>query len=104
MFFSHNFSETGCAFRREAVLKAGMFWERLFFGREGEELALRMLDAGYRILILPLCGRFASCLASKADCKVLSADNDFHNALRIYSSATLCGCWFGCCPKRLLLN
>lgn len=52
-FFSHNFSETGCAIRKEALEKAGLFWERLFFGREGEELALRILDAGYKILYCP---------------------------------------------------
>jgi len=52
-FFSHNFSETGSAIRKKAFEKAGLFWEKLFFGREGEELALRILDAGYRILYCP---------------------------------------------------
>jgi len=52
-FASYTFSETGCAVRREALDKAGLFWEFLFFGREGEELSLRILDAGYKILYCP---------------------------------------------------
>ena len=52
-FYSHNFSETGCAIRKQVFEKAGLFWERLFFGREGEEFSLRVLDAGYKILYYP---------------------------------------------------
>ncbi|MBI5351465.1 MAG: glycosyltransferase family 2 protein [Chloroflexi bacterium] len=52
-FFTHNFSEGGCAIRKEVFDKAGLFWEKLFFGREGEELALRVLDAGYKVLYYP---------------------------------------------------
>lgn len=84
MFFSHNFSETGCAFRREALLKAGLFWERLFFGREGEELALRMLDAGYRILYLPSAVVLHRASPQKRITGVDRRQRDFHNALRIY--------------------
>mgnify|MGYP005817819783 CR=1 FL=1 len=52
-FYTHNFSEAGCAIRRTVLEKVGPFWERLFFGGEGEELGIRVLDAGFRILYLP---------------------------------------------------
>jgi GT2 family glycosyltransferase len=31
----------------------GLFWEKLFFAREEDDLALRLLDAGYDIIYLP---------------------------------------------------
>ena len=83
MFFSHTFSETGCAFRREALRKAGMFWERLFFGREGEELALRILDAGYRILYCPAAVILHRASPQKRIASTERLYHDFHNALRI---------------------
>ena len=52
-FYSHNFSEGGCAIRKRVFERVGLFWERLFFGREGEEFSLRVLDAGYKILYYP---------------------------------------------------
>jgi len=52
-FYSYSFSECGCAIRREVFDKVGLFWDRLFFGREGEEFGLRVWDAGYKILFLP---------------------------------------------------
>jgi GT2 family glycosyltransferase len=52
-FFCHNFSEGGCAIRRNVFERTGLFWEKLFFGREGEEFSLRVLDAGYKILYYP---------------------------------------------------
>lgn len=83
MFFSHTFSETGCAFRRETLLKAGMFWERLFFGREGEELALRILDAGYRILYCPSAVILHRVSPEKRIASTERLYHDFRNALRI---------------------
>ena len=50
---SFSFSEGGCAIRKEVFDKVGLFWERLFFGSEGMELSLRVLDAGYDILFYP---------------------------------------------------
>lgn len=82
-FYTHNFSETGCAFRREALLKAGLFWERLFFGREGEELALRILDAGYRILYLPSAVILHRVSPQKRIASTERKHHDFCNALRI---------------------
>ena len=52
-FLSFSFSEGGAAFRREVFDKAGYFWEPLFFGGEGLEFSLRVLDAGYDILYFP---------------------------------------------------
>lgn len=52
-FFSYSFSEGGCAFRAEVFRQAGPFSDLLFFGREGEELSLRVWDAGYQIVYYP---------------------------------------------------
>ncbi len=52
-FLSFSFSEGGCAIKKEALNKVGPFWERLFFGYEGMEFSLRVLDAGYDILYYP---------------------------------------------------
>jgi GT2 family glycosyltransferase len=50
---SFSFSECGCAIRKEVFDEVGFFWDSLFFGGEGEELSLRIWDAGYRILYSP---------------------------------------------------
>lgn len=47
VFASWSFSEGGAAIRREVVEKVGPFWERLYFGCEGQDLSLRALDAGF---------------------------------------------------------
>ncbi|MGA7194588.1 MAG: glycosyltransferase family 2 protein [Anaerolineales bacterium] len=52
-FLSFSFSEGGCAIRKEMFNKVGLFWEHLFFGCEGMEFSLRVLDAGYDILYYP---------------------------------------------------
>jgi len=52
-FLSYSFSEGGCAIKKEVFDKVGPFWDKLFFGYEGMELALRVLDAGYTILYYP---------------------------------------------------
>ncbi len=52
-FLSFSFSEGGCAIRRNVFTKVGPFWEHLFFGCEGMEFSLRVLDAGYDILYYP---------------------------------------------------
>jgi GT2 family glycosyltransferase len=52
-FFSWSFSEGGAAIRKEVFEKVGLFWEKLFFGNEGQELSMRVLDAGYKILYYP---------------------------------------------------
>lgn len=83
-FFTHNFSETGCAIRKTVFEKAGFFWDRLFFGREGEDLALRVLDAGYKILYCPSAVVLHRVSPQK---RVASAERryfDFRNSLYIY--------------------
>lgn len=52
-FLSYSFSECGVVLRREALDRAGLFADWLFFGREGEELSLRIWDAGYKIVYCP---------------------------------------------------
>jgi GT2 family glycosyltransferase len=52
-FLSFSFSECGCAIRKEVFDRAGFFWDSLFFGGEGEDLSLRIWDAGYSILYSP---------------------------------------------------
>ena len=52
-FLSWNFSEGGAAIRKQVIDQVGPFWDRLFFGCEGQELALRVWDAGYKILYYP---------------------------------------------------
>lgn len=52
-FFAYSFCEAGAAIRRTVFDQAGLFWDFLFFGREGEELSLRVWDAGYKILYCP---------------------------------------------------
>ena len=52
-FLSFSFTECAAAIRKEVFDRVGPFWDRLFFGREGEELSLRVLDAGYYILYCP---------------------------------------------------
>jgi GT2 family glycosyltransferase len=52
-FFTSYFSGTAYAFRREAVLAAGLFPELLYMHYEEVELAWRVLDHGGRILHTP---------------------------------------------------
>jgi hypothetical protein len=52
-FLSFSFCECGVAIRKEVFDRVGPFWDLLFFGREGEELSLRILDAGYQIVYFP---------------------------------------------------
>lgn len=52
-FSSFSLCECGTAFRKEVLDETGPFWDLLFFGREGEELGLRVLKAGYQILYSP---------------------------------------------------
>ncbi len=52
-FLSFSFSEGGVAIRKDALKDVGSFWDFLFFGREGEELSLRLWDKGYKIIYCP---------------------------------------------------
>lgn len=83
-FFTHNFSETGCAIRTAVFEKAGLFWDRLFFGREGEDLALRVLDAGYTILYCPSAVVLHRVSPHRRIASVERRYFDFRNSLYIY--------------------
>lgn len=52
-FESNFFPEGASAFRREVFENAGLYYEPLFIGVEGHDLALRTLDRGYKILYTP---------------------------------------------------
>lgn len=52
-FETNYFVEGACASRREVFERVGTYWESLFIGCEGHELAMRMLNAGYRITYCP---------------------------------------------------
>ena len=52
-FLSYSFSEGGAGIRRKLFTEIGPFWEPLFFGCEGQEFSLRVLDAGYDIQYFP---------------------------------------------------
>ena len=45
--------EGACAFRRDAFLASGGYWEPLFLGHEGLDLALRLINAGSDLLYWP---------------------------------------------------
>jgi GT2 family glycosyltransferase len=52
-FETNFFVEGACAYRREVFHTAGAYYEPLFIGVEGHDLALRVIDHGYRILYCP---------------------------------------------------
>jgi GT2 family glycosyltransferase len=52
-FLSWSFSEGGAAIRKKVFDQAGLFWEMLFFGCEGQDLSLRVWDTGYKVLYYP---------------------------------------------------
>lgn len=52
-FETFYFVEGACAVRREVFEQAGNYYDALFIGCEGHELALRILDHGFRILYCP---------------------------------------------------
>lgn len=52
-FYTHYFSGTGYAFRREAMIAARLFPEILYMHYEEVELAFRILDAGGSIMHCP---------------------------------------------------
>lgn len=52
-FETHYFGEGACAFRREVFDVAGLYYEALFIAGEGHDLAVRLLDHGFRIMYCP---------------------------------------------------
>ncbi|MHB8383580.1 MAG: glycosyltransferase family 2 protein [Candidatus Binataceae bacterium] len=52
-FETNYINEGACAIRREVYERAGLYYEPLFFGTEGWDLALRIMDRGFRMLYVP---------------------------------------------------
>jgi GT2 family glycosyltransferase len=52
-FQTHFLAEGASAYRREVFDVAGLYYEPLFIGHEGGDLALRILNHGFRILYFP---------------------------------------------------
>jgi GT2 family glycosyltransferase len=52
-FETNYFVEGACAARAEVYRVAGLYYDPLFIGCEGWDLALRVLDKGFRILYVP---------------------------------------------------
>lgn len=52
-FETDHFGEGASALRREVFSKAGLYYEPLFYGAEGLDMELRVLDQGFKILYTP---------------------------------------------------
>ena len=52
-FLTYTFTGGAGAIRRSALERVGGFWEPLFFSREEEDLAFRLMEAGYDIAYVP---------------------------------------------------
>jgi len=52
-FETNWFGEGASAFRREVFDRCGLYYEPLFYGAEGHDMVLRILDQGFRILHTP---------------------------------------------------
>jgi GT2 family glycosyltransferase len=75
-FLSFSFCECGVAIRKEVFDRVGLFWDMLFFGREGEELSLRILDAGYQIFYFPKAVVYHRAVLQK---RVAGWDREYYN-------------------------
>lgn len=52
-FETDHFGEGASALRREVIEKAGGYYEPLFYGAEGLDMELRVMDQGYNIMYTP---------------------------------------------------
>lgn len=52
-FETDHFGEGASAFRREVFEKTGGYYEKLFYGAEGLDMELRVMDHGFKILYTP---------------------------------------------------
>jgi len=46
-------SEGACAFRKSALDQVGLYYYPYFMGHEGDDMAVRLIDAGYNIIYTP---------------------------------------------------
>jgi len=52
-FITDEITEGAVAFRRTAVIQAGLYPEEFFISHEGPDLALRMMNCGYNVIYSP---------------------------------------------------
>lgn len=52
-FETDHFGEGASAFRREVFEKTGGYYEKLFYGAEGLDMELRVMDHGFKIIYTP---------------------------------------------------
>ena len=52
-FETNWFGEGACAFRREVFDQCGLYYEPLYYGAEGHDMVVRILDRGFRIMHTP---------------------------------------------------
>lgn len=52
-FETNWFGEGASAFRKEVFQRCGLYYEPLFYGAEGHDMVLRIIDADFRILYMP---------------------------------------------------
>lgn len=52
-FETDHFGEGASAFRREVFEKTGGYYEKLFYGAEGLDMELRVMDQGFKIIYTP---------------------------------------------------
>jgi GT2 family glycosyltransferase len=64
-FETSHFGEGSSALRREVFSKAGLYYEPLFYGAEGLDMELRVLDQGFKILYTPRVSIW-HCVSDKA--------------------------------------
>jgi GT2 family glycosyltransferase len=83
-FYSYRFSEGGGAIRKSVLDKIGLFWDLLYFGREGEELSLRAWEAGYKIIYYPDAIVYHRVSPHKSFSQGMREYYDLRNALLIY--------------------
>lgn len=83
-FISYAFSEGASAIRREVFDDTGEFWDFLFYGREGEEFAVRAFGAGHEIRYLPSSVVLHRVSPTRRVNKARQLYYDLRNALAIY--------------------
>lgn len=84
-FPSYSFCECAAGIRREVFDRAGLFWDLLFFGREGDDLSLRAWNAGYEVLYWPEAVAYHRVSPER---RVIGCQRDYYdlrNSLWIYA-------------------
>lgn len=83
-FYSYSFCECGSAIRKHVFDQVGLFWDLLFFGREGDELSLRVWEAGYQIVFVPSAVVYHRVSSHERKEGIERLKLDLRNSLSIY--------------------